>query len=249
MVQLPKGRACWASQNLVRLFKGSQPWFFLHYYSQFLCRSQRALSSFSVLEKLCIMDGDGRHRRPRRIPAPEAPGGSRRSKRLREPVPVAGPAPRILVSDSESVNRPSGFAAGGDDGDPFFIPGVAPGPSEEEGAAGPLHSAEGAPGPVEPGRAAGEDQGLPTPGAEYPFSEAGPSRERRTPREARSHYFREGIRLGRLENRVACVRAEIRRLERQLGPMLEKLHRRRMRMGDEFGLDAYVAGGFSTDED
>jgi hypothetical protein len=57
------------------------------------------------------------------------------------------------------------------------------------------------------------------------------------------------VRLGRLENRVAYVRAEIRRLEGELGPMLEKLHRRRMRMGDEFGLDAFVAGGFSTDED
>jgi hypothetical protein len=171
------------------------------------------------------MDDGGRRRRPRRVPAPEAPEGSRRSRRLRGQVPVAGPAPRILVSDSESVNRPSGLAGDADD-DPFFIPGVLPAPPEEEGA-----------------------EGLPTPGAEYAFSEAGPSGERRTPREDRSHYFREGVRLGRLENRVAYVRAEIRRLEGELGPMLEKLHRRRMRMGGEFGLDAFVAGGFSTDED
>jgi hypothetical protein len=85
------------------------------------------------------MDDDGRRRRPRRIPAPEAPGGSRRSKRLREQVPVAGPAPRILVSDSESVNRPSGLAGDADD-DPFFIPGVVPDPPEEEGAGGLPHS-------------------------------------------------------------------------------------------------------------
>jgi hypothetical protein len=112
------------------------------------------------------------------------------------------------------------------------------------------HSAGGMPRPAEgSGAATGEDQGLPTPGAEYAFSEAGLSGERRTPREARSHHFREGVRLGRLENRVAYVRAEIRRLEGELGPMLEKLHRRRMRMGGEFGLDAFVAGGFSTDED
>jgi hypothetical protein len=192
------------------------------------------------------MDGDGRRRR---IPAPEAPGGSRRSKRLREQVPAAGPAPRVLVSDSESVNRPSmarrglgrrsvlhsgggaRSAGGGRSGGPSTLGGRNAKPAEGSGAA------------------AGEDQGLPTPGAEYAFSEAGPSGERRTPGEARSHYFREGVRLGRLENRVAHVRAEIRRLEGELGPMLEKLHRRRMRMGDEFGLDAYVAGGFSTDED
>jgi hypothetical protein len=184
------------------------------------------------------MDNGGRRRRPRRIPAPEAPEGSRRSRRLRGLVPVAGPAPRILVSDSESVNRPSGLAGDADD-DPFFIPGVLPAPPEEEGAEGLPHSAGGMSKSAEVNEAAvGEDQGLPTPRAEY-----------RTPREYRSHYFREGVRLGRLENRVAYVRAEIRRLEGELGPMLEKLHRRRMRMGGEFGLDAFVAGGFSTDED
>jgi hypothetical protein len=204
------------------------------------------LSSFSVLEKFCAMDGNGRRRR---IPAPEAPGGSRRSKRLRERVPAAGPAPIVLVSDSESVNRPPQLAGDSDD-DPFFIPGVVPDPPEEEGVGGLPHLVGGTPNPAEgSGAAAGEDQGFPTPGAEHAFSEAGPSGQRRTPGEARSHYFREGVRLGRLENRVAYVRAEIRRLKGELGPMLEKLNRRRMRMGDEFGLDAYVVGGFSTDED
>jgi hypothetical protein len=195
-------------------------------------------SSFFVFKKLYAMDNGGRRRRPRRIPAPEAPEGSRRSRRLRGQVPVAGPAPRILVSDSESVNRPSGLAGDADD-DPFFIPGVLPAPPEEAGAEGLPRSTGGMSRSAEVNEAAvGEDQGLPTPRAEY-----------RTPREYRSHYFREGVRLGRLENRVAYVRAEIRRLEGELGPMLEKLHRRRMRMGGEFGLDAFVAGGFSTDED
>lgn len=195
------------------------------------------------------MDDGGRRRRPRRVPASEAPEGSRRSRRLRGGVPVAGPAPRVLVSDSESVNRPSGFAGDSDD-DPFFVPGVLPAPPEEERAEGLPHSAGGMSKSAEVNEAAkGEDQGLPTPGAEYAFSEAGPSGGRRTPGEDKSHYFREGVRLGRLEDRVAYVRAEIRRLEGELGPMLEKLHRRRMRMGDEFGLDAYTAGGFSTDED
>jgi hypothetical protein len=105
------------------------------------------------------------------------------------------------------------------------------------------------PSNVEGDGAAEDDQGLPPPGAEFAFSEAGPSRERQTPKEARAYDFREGIRLGRLENRVACLQAEIRRLKGQLGPLREKLRNRRMRMGEEFGLDAYIAGGFSTDED
>jgi hypothetical protein len=177
------------------------------------------------------MDGDGRRRRPRRIPAPEAPGGSRRSKRLRERVPVAGPAPRILVSDSESVNRPSQVRRGRGRRSLFHSGGGAR--STGGGRSGGPSTLRWEERQTRRGQ---RGSGRRRPGPSYPWSGvrflgSGAQRERRTPGEARSHYFREGVRLGRLENRVACVRAEIRRLEGELGPMLEKLHRRRMRMG------------------
>jgi hypothetical protein len=197
------------------------------------------------------MDGDARRRGARRIPAPEPPSGSRRSRRLRARASIVGPIPRVLVSDSESVNRFSG-SAGHSGSDPFFIPGVVPGPPEEGGLEGPPNPAEEMSNPVaniEGDGAAEDGQGHPPPGAEFAFSEAGPSRERRTPKEARAYDFRQGIRLGRLENRVACLEAEIRRLKGQLRPLREKLRNRRMMMGEEYGLDAYIAGGFSTDED
>jgi hypothetical protein len=44
MVQPPKGRARWASQNLVRLLKGSQPWlFFITILTFFVAYNERSL--------------------------------------------------------------------------------------------------------------------------------------------------------------------------------------------------------------
>jgi uncharacterized small protein (DUF1192 family) len=195
------------------------------------------------------MDGGAHRRGGRRIPAPEAPSGSRRSRRLR--ARAIGPAPRVMVSDSESVNRFPG-SAGHSDSDPFFIPGLVPGRVEEGGLQGPRDPAGQVPEPVAHNGsdgAVGDGQGHPTPGAEYSFSVEDPRTVRRTPKEAKAHDFRQGVRLGRLENRVACLEAEIRRLEGQLRPLREKLYNRRMRMGEEYGLDVYIAGGFSTDED
>jgi uncharacterized small protein (DUF1192 family) len=197
------------------------------------------------------MDGGAHRRGGRRIPAPEAPSGSRRSRRLRARAGIIGPAPRVIVSDSESVNRFSG-SAGHSGSDPFFIPGLVPGLAEEGGPQGPQSPAGEVPEPVahnEGDGAVGDGQGHPTPGAEFAFSVGEPSRERRTPKETKAHDFRQGVRLGRLENRVACLEAEIRRLKGQLRPLREKLRNRRMMMGDEYGLDVYIAGGFSTDED
>jgi hypothetical protein len=119
-----------------------------------------------------------------------------------------------LISDSESVNRFSG-SAGHSDNDPFFILGVVPGPPEEEVVEAPPNPAKGMSNPianVEGDRAAKDDQGPPLPGTWFTFSEAGSSRERPTPKEARAYSFHQGIRLGRLENRVACLEVEIRRL-------------------------------------
>jgi hypothetical protein len=157
-----------------------------------------------------------------------------------------GPTPRrqfdrIVVSDSSSVNRPSG-SAGHSDSDPFFIPGIVPGPPEEEEMENPAINAGG-------DRVAEDNNGPPSPGGETARSAAGPSGERKTPKEAKAYDFHQGRRLGRLENRVVCLEAEIRRLQGQLAPLREKLHYRRMVLGEEFGLDTYVAGGFSSDED
>jgi hypothetical protein len=197
------------------------------------------------------MDGDARRRGPRRIPAPEPPSGSRRSKRLRDQARIVGPIPRVLISDSESVNRFSG-SAGHSDNDPFFIPGVVPGPPEEEEVEAPPNPAEGMSNPVanvEGDRAAEDDQGPPLLARSSPFRRRGPAGSAQRPRKPGPIDFHQGIRLGRLENRVACLEAEIRRLQGQLDPLREKLRNRRMMLGEEFGLDAYIAGGFSTDED
>jgi uncharacterized small protein (DUF1192 family) len=176
------------------------------------------------------MDGGAHRRGGRRIPAPGAPSGSRRSRRLR--ARAIGPTSRVTVSNSESVNRFTG-SAGHSDSDPFFIPGYVPEPVAHNGGDG----------------AVGDGQGHPAPGAEYSFSADESSKECRTSKEAKAYDFRQGVRLGRLESRVACLEAEIRRLEGPLRPLREKLHNRRTRMGEEYGVDVYIASGFSTDED
>jgi uncharacterized small protein (DUF1192 family) len=197
------------------------------------------------------MDGNAHWRGARRIPAPEPPSDSRRSRRLRGRAGVVGPIPRVVVSDSESVNHSSGPASHSNS-DPFFISGVVPGPAGGGVLEGPLNPADETLGPAvhigNDGVAEG-GQSRPPPGAEFAFLEEGPSRERRTPKKARAYDFLQGIRLGRLENRVAYLEAEIRRLKGQLRPLREKLRDRRMMMGEEYGLDVYIAGGFSTDED
>jgi hypothetical protein len=230
-------------------------------------------SAFLAALKSDVMDGNARRRGPRRVPAPQAPPGSRQSDRIRGRVGVARanpPAPvgRILISDSSSVNRFSD-ASGHSDSDPFFIPGMVPGPPEEEEVDAPPNSAgeeedraaevggdgvaEGEDGPPSPNMG-GAFRSVEEREALYAFSAAGPSVERVRAASAldqtRSHDFYQGRRLGRLENQVACMEAEIHRLQGQLAPLRERLRARRQALAPEFGWKVWVpSGNTSSDED